>query len=312
MVTPAPSSAPEDAAVVVAEYFSSLDNAPAEVAFLLTEIGVRDDSITSKQESINKLTGSLFRSALNPSASKPALTPSGPRDKQIHDKVQQEYAKIEALQEEKTALAKKLANLVRRHRERGRDEWRKIVGQDAVEAHDAAIADSLDALSDAPGAKKLISEPSADVSQAELLVVSQAASMLASGSSTNVVGTLLAKSGLTTPAAATPDERSYKKRKGNPQTSAYFDMPPPPVPTPSAAVTPAATGARKKRKTDTRESTEEIESMNAEEPEVEEGSDEVYCICREKSYGEMIGCDNNDCRYEWVRVSTRTCKGTFN
>lgn len=314
MVTPAPPSGGthEDAAIVVAEYFSSLDNVPAEVAFLLTEIGVRDDTITTKQESIAKLTSSLYRSALNNSGSKPALTPSGPKDKQIHDKVQQEYGKIEALQEEKTALARKLANLVRRHRERGRDEWRRVVGQEVVGAHDAAICESLDALSDAPGAKKLVSEPSAEVSQSELLVVSQAASMLASGSSSNnVVGTLLAKSGLTTP-VATPDDRSIKKRKGNnnPATSsAYFDMPPPPVPTPPAA---GATGAmvassasRKKRKTNaaataTRESTEEVESMNADEPEVEEGSDEVYCICREKSYGEMIGCDNNDCRYEWV------------
>lgn len=26
-----------------------------------------------------------------------------------------------------------------------------------------------------------------------------------------------------------------------------------------------------------------------------------YCICQRHSYGEMIGCDNDDCDFEWVR-----------
>lgn len=25
-----------------------------------------------------------------------------------------------------------------------------------------------------------------------------------------------------------------------------------------------------------------------------------YCYCQKQSYGEMIGCDSDDCRYEWV------------
>eukprot|EP01129_Flabellula_baltica_P006269 TRINITY_DN2329_c0_g1_i1.p1 TRINITY_DN2329_c0_g1~~TRINITY_DN2329_c0_g1_i1.p1 ORF type:complete len:228 (+),score=60.17 TRINITY_DN2329_c0_g1_i1:17-700(+) len=25
----------------------------------------------------------------------------------------------------------------------------------------------------------------------------------------------------------------------------------------------------------------------------------VYCLCRRISFGEMIGCDNDDCKYEW-------------
>lgn len=27
-----------------------------------------------------------------------------------------------------------------------------------------------------------------------------------------------------------------------------------------------------------------------------------YCICQRHSYGEMIGCDNEECEYEWVSV----------
>lgn len=51
------------------------------------------------------------------------------------------------------------------------------------------------------------------------------------------------------------------------------------------------------------------------EGEAEEGGDDnaLYCFCQEKSYGEMIGCDNEECRFEWVSVmasgfSVRLCR----
>lgn len=30
-----------------------------------------------------------------------------------------------------------------------------------------------------------------------------------------------------------------------------------------------------------------------------------YCYCQKQSYGEMIGCDSDDCRYEWVSLLLR-------
>lgn len=43
----------------------------------------------------------------------------------------------------------------------------------------------------------------------------------------------------------------------------------------------------------------------------EQGEDNaLYCFCQEKSYGEMIGCDNEDCRFEWVS-SGRECLCSF-
>jgi hypothetical protein len=54
-----------------------------------------------------------------------------------------EYSKIEALQEEKIQLAEKLRRIVTRHRERARDEWRKIVGDEVVSQWDSAQEDEL-------------------------------------------------------------------------------------------------------------------------------------------------------------------------
>mmetsp|Transcript_20512 Transcript_20512/g.40619 ORF Transcript_20512/g.40619 Transcript_20512/m.40619 type:complete len:246 (+) Transcript_20512:51-788(+) len=30
---------------------------------------------------------------------------------------------------------------------------------------------------------------------------------------------------------------------------------------------------------------------------------ELYCTCQSVSFGEMVGCDNDDCRYEWFHLS---------
>lgn len=34
-----------------------------------------------------------------------------------------------------------------------------------------------------------------------------------------------------------------------------------------------------------------------------EDDQEVYCICRDKAHGEMIGCDNKGCKIEWFHMS---------
>lgn len=35
-----------------------------------------------------------------------------------------------------------------------------------------------------------------------------------------------------------------------------------------------------------------------------EVDDTLYCTCQRKSYGEMIGCDNDDCQFEWVSANS--------
>jgi hypothetical protein len=50
---------------------------------------------------------------------------------------------------------------------------------------------------------------------------------------------------------------------------------------------------------------DEDEPMEFGDPEADaegeaEGDDQLYCTCQQKSYGEMIGCDNEKCPYEWV------------
>ena len=51
------------------------------------------------------------------------------------------------------------------------------------------------------------------------------------------------------------------------------------------------------------EGEDDIEDTNMDE-NVDEGEPEdksLYCFCQERSYGEMIACDNPECPYQWVR-----------
>lgn len=36
--------------------------------------------------------------------------------------------------------------------------------------------------------------------------------------------------------------------------------------------------------------------------EADEKDETLYCFCQKVSYGEMIGCDNDDCKYEWFHL----------
>lgn len=44
----------------------------------------------------------------------------------------------------------------------------------------------------------------------------------------------------------------------------------------------------------------------ADEPENDAEGDEIYCVCQQVSYGDMVACDNEECPYQWFHW---TCVG---
>lgn len=66
-------------------------------------------------------------------------------------------------------------------------------------------------------------------------------------------------------------------------------------PTPSSLQRSQADGANDKRPSRRGEPVAEVE----EEEEDDEDDPGLYCICHSKSYGNMIGCDNDDCEFQW-------------
>jgi hypothetical protein len=47
----------------------------------------------------------------------------------------------------------------------------------------------------------------------------------------------------------------------------------------------------------TQELLDEVEAVDGEEED-----HGLYCICQKQSYGEMVGCDDDGCDYQWVRL----------
>jgi hypothetical protein len=72
----------------------------------------------------------------------------------------------------------------------------------------------------------------------------------------------------------------------------------------STTMSSATTGGEEKdvEMGDDMSSTGDGAGADADEDGDADGDDGPYCVCQEKSYGEMIGCDNgSDCPYQWVR-----------
>ncbi|KAJ9113028.1 hypothetical protein QFC22_006124 [Naganishia vaughanmartiniae] len=371
----------DDAVAITAEFFASLDNVQAEAAFLLEEIRLKDIAIMEHLRKAESRGNSLYRSVRQPpappakdasqpptaagngnSSSSTILNPSTPKDSQNHSRVMAEYTKVEALQEEKMVLADTLTRIVTRHRERARDEWRRIVGDDAVSVWDAQQEEEL-------------SRAHGQAGQVTLGAIAWkvATGVKQGGSVAGLVGQLLQKggfggsSGMSTPAG---DDRISKKRKsshlpGTPGASAgvggggYFDVPPLSSRTGVSANTAAAAGGgsphplsaayvpqttvtyshtqREKKSRRHASEVSDLETMmmhGARDMDVhqhglagvgagagagagrmeadgavgEEGADgaaadeTLYCFCQEKSHGQMIGCDNETCRFEWFHV----------
>lgn len=94
----------------------------------MTRIRTRHFSLTKPRKD-NNPTPSTFPLPLVPGAPLPTSHLST-KDAQAITKIEAEWEKIHALQEEKIALAERLERIVNRARERGRSEWKKVGGID--------------------------------------------------------------------------------------------------------------------------------------------------------------------------------------
>lgn len=212
-------------------------------------------------------------------ASFPLPLPSGapiptdhltPKDAQHVAKIQAEWTKIDQLQAEKVRLAQRLERIVGRARERGKAEWKRVGGMDVDEVDNVKLS---------------------DLGSAEVLLPSTG---LGSGTSKRN-----RKPALPLAAAISAGSSMGALSRG---ASPAGSMPPPPVP--RAGSTGRGRGRPKREPV----SEEEEDAEGEAEAEIGlasmdgEADDQPYCFCQQKSYGEMIGCDNDKCPYEWVSL----------
>jgi len=284
----------EEAAAVASEFISSLDNLPAEVQHLLAEMKHRDIRSQELLQEIQKEGAKYVRHSLRSAPNQPLSA----KDTAIPAMIQGHYDEIDKLGLEKERLAERVVQLVMRARSRldsdlskvlvlqGEPELSVQIGYYPPSIPKNPIAQVNETLRSAATVAELPSTPVS--SAAPPMKRRRVAAAAASAGSIKLPSPAPAAVPANVSVSAV-GQRSRLSQQVQPRNS------------------PAARGRRVAAEFIGLEADEDAEGEeDVEEDAMEEGGDtedkELYCFCRKLSYGEMIACDNPDCRYQWFHL----------
>ncbi|KAI0752772.1 hypothetical protein C8Q80DRAFT_1148148 [Daedaleopsis nitida] len=272
----------EEAANIATEYLASIENLPNEAQHLLIEIKHRDTKSHDLIEEIRKETQKYFRHS-----SKNAGQPLPSKDAAIPDTVSVLYAEVDALAAEKTALADRLVKIFERAMARLQHDLTRI---HKLQGDEPGL----------PPTQQFLSSVESTVQQLQ--------------ASFKTAATAAAES----PPATTPQVQTSGRDKKRPRLAGAGSIKLP-SPIPVSGSTHASASASSLPKSNlshqkvNRISMSPVRSRRAHastgmDDEDAEGDDdaedqEPYCYCQKLSYGEMIACDNESCRFQWFHIS---------
>ncbi|TGZ84423.1 hypothetical protein EX30DRAFT_338948 [Ascodesmis nigricans] len=304
----------EDAASVLEAFISDAANLPAEIAHIYEEIRARDVLLSSARDAYQARDQVLQRYIQKNGS----LATDNPKEASSVEQIRKLMKKVHDLQDEKIELTRKAVDLMEKH----------------IRGLDARIAGLVregtmpaDALTPAPMPSNLPVGSQVVMGGGRGLganIVS-AAHRMSVGLSDRRPGMDLsvAAPGPGTPVGAgTPGSALSSAPKriklggsfGNSVAVAAVTGRPgtPRAETTSRAGTPSGhSGTRKtgRKKPPAKRVLDEDADEDDDEEEEEGGEVEdtrLYCVCKQVSFGSMVGCDDKDCPYEWFHW---TCVG---
>ncbi|KAF8961105.1 hypothetical protein BDZ97DRAFT_1830343 [Flammula alnicola] len=304
----------EEAAGVASEFITSLDNLPTEVQHLLQEIKIKEQRCQELQHDIARGQSKYVKSALkhgsapstpsstggqsNSRTSSPTATPNSKAH--LPARISAAYAEIDLLTNEKIVLAQRIIDLLTRTRARLDADLAKVrllQGESLEDIRASSYLNSAVQLrSSSPYGTK---REGSVVGLSPVIQIGDSLRSVAGGAQPDNVLSI----------ASGP---SYnKKRRLTTNTSIKL-----PSPAPVSVAHPSTTHARSRLSRQShiaRVQQQEEEDLDAdaegEEDIGEEDGEEdltLYCFCHKQSYGDMIGCDNLECPYQWFHI---TCVG---
>ncbi|PPQ63133.1 hypothetical protein CVT24_005773 [Panaeolus cyanescens] len=293
----------EEATNVASEFIASLDNLPNEVQHLLQEITYKEQRSQELQQEALKHQAKYLKSTLK--ASQPPIVndinqakvnigsrPTSPNGSvtSLPARISAVYAEVDALAEEKIFLAQKIVDLLgrkRAHLDADLLKVRILQGENPEDAR-AATANISSSIPLTKRHDSLAPTPSSVIQIAE--------NLRHSISHYDHSGSIPLSSG----------PGYHKKRKINANTSIKLPSPAPvSAPPPTSHSRPRAARSTQVIQIPTQEDELDQDADGDEDFEAEDAEEDLtlYCFCNKQSYGDMIGCDNPHCPYQWFHIS---------
>ncbi|KAF8273368.1 hypothetical protein EI94DRAFT_1769378 [Lactarius quietus] len=267
----------EEAAAVAMDYITTLDNLPAEVQHLLVEIKHKETKSQELLQEITKETSRYIRHSLRSGA-----TPLSTKDEQIPQKIDQNYAEVDRLAQEKLKIAERLAFLIHGD-DPGQPTFVSTSRNPVQEMNDNLRLAIAEAAPIAPAQKSALFDPlppsPPPLADDSYVILER-----------KVAATVAAASiKLPSPAPAAVPVLPQRTRLAQQQSHRASPargrqaQPEPPGPDEDA------------------EGEDDVEEGNGDEDEDNEDKT-LYCFCQKMSYGEMVACDNAECAYQWFHL----------
>lgn len=265
-----------DTAAILDQCTQDVSNLPAELLHILTELGTRDATMYEAKKKLNAKDATIHKFIRqNGSMTK------FPKEAQLYPKIIEEFEQLEQLQNEKVVLANTALFLTAKHLMKLEADIEKLKSEGLLALEDNEEFDlDTEVLSSKPSSRL------GSVGAPNLNNMFGADSPSSSGSSAvdsskkHTKKASAVKLNTHTPSASI--SRTTKRQKTDELKT----------PEPDAVVKKIG-GSREK----TPQDATKVEYNEAKEDE------EVFCFCGGPSYGSMVGCDGEDCKYEWFHYS---------
>ncbi len=276
-----------DTAAILEQYTQDVSNLPAELQHLLSELGTGDSNLYEIRRKILQKDSTIHKFIKQHGS----LT-KNPKENQLYPKIREDFRKAEQLQREKCITANTALFLTAKHLIKLESDIEKLRSEGLLALDDLDI-DSDDELFSSRGASR---STTAGVSLTSNVISNGNGAghdLPSNVSSANAAAasTMKKQSRKSTgPKSVTPGASSVASRPLKRHRTEESKTPDPKIETvvlSNGSSLKAGTGA-----------------ISGQAPKVEatvanEEENELYCFCQRVSFGEMVGCDNDDCKYEW-------------
>ncbi|KAG9040169.1 Histone acetyltransferase complex subunit [Tulasnella sp. JGI-2019a] len=272
----------EEAQQIAADYITSLDNLPTEVKFLTEEIRLKETETMDLQNSVNR---KILRANPRFHGNNHAFKD---RDRDLAERIKPDLDRIEQLAQAKVELAERLVAIMTRTCGRLDHDLNRVrIASGEVPAVPDLPVISLGSRMPeniVENIKLVIPIPEPAVSPPPTPSIATPAFKRRRLGGGSINGGTVSNSPIVLSQPALPPRQSRLSNTVNVRPS------PPIIPVRRTAVSKLAL-----------DENGEEQDESADDPADNEDKS-LYCFCRKLSYGEMIGCDNEGCHYQWFHL----------